>query len=423
MQSKFLNNNYFSFNKEIILLFFLYVSLLISFLYGENSTGGAILDYNNQKIITSKFAIQFKDTFFNYDNFSTRHSPLIIIFLSFLERLNFNDEFIRIIHLHLCLFLPYLFYKILKLKFENVDSRTLILLAGLIFISPTFRSLSIWPDSRLLGLIFFSLSIFYFLKFNKNYHFKFAILNILTCALSSYISPNFSVFSLYFFFNYAKVFKLISKKTFIIIFINFIIAVPAIYYVLILDINFLNKSAATNFDKNDKIFFNNIFNDLIITFSIIFFYLIPFLKEKIIQITKILSFHNIFISIIMSIICIYFFNYRYEYSGGGIFFKISNYIFDNNLFFYIIGFISILVFLPTLLKNKENLFIFILILLNNPQYTIYHKYFDPFLLIIFFSLFNFEISLKEKKSKHFIFIYSYFLIFLIIGNLKYLWTT
>ena len=84
MQSKFLNNNYFSFNKEIILLFFLYVSLLISFLYGENSTGGAILDYNNQKIITSKFAIQFKDTFFNYDNFSTRHSPLIIIFLSFL---------------------------------------------------------------------------------------------------------------------------------------------------------------------------------------------------------------------------------------------------------------------------------------------------------------------------------------------------
>ena len=192
---------------------------------------------------------------------------------------------------------------------------------------------------------------------------------------------------------------------------------------MILDINFLNKSAATNFDKNDKIFFNNIFNDLIITFSIIFFYLIPFLKEKIIQITKILSFHNIFISIIMSIICIYFFNYRYEYSGGGIFFKISNYIFDNNLFFYIIGFISILVFLPTLLKNKENLFIFILILLNNPQYTIYHKYFDPFLLIIFFSLFNFEISLKEKKSKHFIFIYSYFLIFLIIGNLKYLWTT
>ena len=82
-----------------------------------------------------------------------------------------------------------------------------------------------------------------------------------------------------------------------------------------------------------------------------------------------------------------------------------------------------MVFLPTLSKNKENLFIFLLILLNNPQYTIYHKYFDPFLLIIFFSLFNFKISLKEKKSKDFIFIYSYFLIFLIIGNLKFLWTT
>ena len=47
----------------------LYVSLLVSFLYGENSTGGAIIDYNTTKLITSKFAIQFKDTIFNYDNF------------------------------------------------------------------------------------------------------------------------------------------------------------------------------------------------------------------------------------------------------------------------------------------------------------------------------------------------------------------
>ena len=34
--------------KETVLLIFLYLSLLISFVIGENSTGGAILDYNNQ---------------------------------------------------------------------------------------------------------------------------------------------------------------------------------------------------------------------------------------------------------------------------------------------------------------------------------------------------------------------------------------
>lgn len=72
---------------------------------------------------------------------------------------------------------------------------------------------------------------------------------------------------------------------------------------------------------------------------------------------------------------------------------------------------------------NDILITFTLILFNNPQYTIYHKYFDPFLLIIFFSLFNFEISLKTKKLKNFITIYSYFLIFWLISNLKFIWTT
>ena len=125
------------------------------------------------------------------------------------------------------------------------------------------------------------------------------------------------------------------------------------------------------------------------------------MKERIIQITKILNFYNIFFSICLFIVCVYFFNYRYEYSGGGIFFKISNFIFKNNHFFYIIGFISIIIFLPLLIRNKDNLLLFALIILNNPQYTIYHKYFDPFLIIIFFSLFKFKISLKEKKFKTF----------------------
>ena len=54
----------------------------------------------------------------------------------------------------------------------------------------------------------------------------------------------------------------------------------------ILDINFLNKSAAVNIDSDDKIFFNNIFNDILITFSITLFYLLPFLIVKLIKIEK-----------------------------------------------------------------------------------------------------------------------------------------
>ena len=126
-------------------------------------------------------------------------------------------------------------------------------MTGLIFLSPTFRSLSIWPDSRILGLTF-TLSILYFLKFKDNLNFNFAIMNVITCALSAYISPNFSVFSLFFFYGYIKIFKLISKKIFIISIINLLLAIPAIYYIFVLEINFLNKTAAINFDNNDRIF-------------------------------------------------------------------------------------------------------------------------------------------------------------------------
>ena len=180
-------------------------------------------------------------------------------------------------------------------------------------------------------------------------------------------------------------------------------SIPAIYYIFVLDINFLNKTAATNFNDSDKIFFNNIFNDILITFSLIFFYLLPFLIEKVVKYLKIFKISNLLFSITIFLLCVNFFDYNYSYSGGGIFFKVSNFLFNNNYLFYIIGFISILTFLPYLKNNKENLLIFILILINNPQYTIYHKYFDPFLLIMFFSLFNFEISLKEKKNKKFLF--------------------
>ena len=53
-----------SFNKkEVILFTVLYLSLLISFIIGENSTGGAILDYTNQKKASQAFANNFLETF------------------------------------------------------------------------------------------------------------------------------------------------------------------------------------------------------------------------------------------------------------------------------------------------------------------------------------------------------------------------
>ena len=183
--------------------------------------------------------------------------------------------------------------------------------------------------------------------------------------------------------------------------LNLILALPAIYYIFVLDINFLNKTAATNFNEGEKIFFNNIFNDILITFTIIFFYFLPFLIEKIIKFEKVFRLNYLIFSLILFSVCVYFLIIIIVIVEEVYFLKFHIlYLMIIFLLYYWINFNSI--FLPYLFINKENFLILVLILFNNPQYTIYHKYFDPFLLIIFFSLFNFQISLKEKKIKNFI---------------------
>ena len=236
---------------------------------------------------------------------------------------------------------------------------------------------------------------FFFLKFNESHKFKYAILNIITVSLSAYISPNFSVFAILFFFYFLRSFKLFSKEIIFIILINLFLSIPAFYYLFILDVNFITQSAAINFDENERILFNNLSNDILITYSIILFYIFPFLVLKIIQLKNLYDLKNLVLTILIFSICCIFFDYNYEYSGGGIFFKISNFIFKNNIFFLVISFLSIYIINLLFLKNKINVLIFFLIILNNPQYTIYHKYFDPFLLISFFTIFTFKIDLKK----------------------------
>ena len=406
-------------NLSLIFFFILlYLSLIIGFHLNEDSTGGAFIDYKGQKVVSEAFAINFKETFLNYDNFATRHSPVLIILLSLFEKININDDLIRIIHLHISLILPIAFYLVLIEKFKTVEKNYLLLIVGLIFLSPTFRSLSIWPDSRLLGLSIFTLSILFYLYFLRYNKFIYCCLNILFCALSAYISPNFAVFSIYFFYSFLKKYDFFSIEIFSIIIINILLSLPALYYLFILDVNFLTKTAVIS-GKENFIFFNNISNQVLIIPTIFFFYTLPFFLTRIINLEKNNIKTIITISFTIIILCIFFFDYKFDYTGGGIFFKGSYILFGNNYLFYLISSFSI-IFLLLICANKfDNYLIFFLLLLSNPQISIYHKYYDPSLLIILFSLINLKIDTNEfKKFKNNIFIYLYFAAFLIIGFLK-----
>jgi hypothetical protein len=234
------NNNLINFLDRYLLLI-LYSSLITGFFLNENTLGGSFSDYQNQKIISQKFSEDFLNTFLNYDKEPHRHSPVLIIVLSVFEKFNISDVIIRLISLHFLLLIIFFFNKCLEVKFNNINKKIVKIISLLIFLSPTFRSLAIWPDSRLYGLLFFIISILFFLKFLKSKirrsKCKYAILNSIFLAIASYFSPNFCVFVIFFLFYFIKYFSN-SKFIYILFFINIILSFPAIYYVFFLKVYF-----------------------------------------------------------------------------------------------------------------------------------------------------------------------------------------
>ena len=137
------------------IFFILYFSLLAGYYFGENSSGGAYPDFQMRIGLIDSFKNNFKETFLNYHNFSDRHSPLLIIIISYLNNLGIDLNIIRLIHLNLVPLLIFISYKCLVLKFPDNNKNLLFLICCAFFLSASLRSIAIWPDSRLIGLFLF----------------------------------------------------------------------------------------------------------------------------------------------------------------------------------------------------------------------------------------------------------------------------
>ncbi len=408
--------------RNYYIFIFLYFTLLVGFYFDEDSLGGAFRDYLSVKIISQDFANDFLLTLYNYDNYAHRHSPLFTLILGVFEYFKFNDNFVRLLNLHFCLLIPIIFYFCLfeKFKFKKINKWIFIIISSLIFLSPTYRSLSIWPSGSIAGLLFFLISVFFYLRFDNTKERIYCYLNIIFYVVASYFSLNFVLFSVYFFIKYLNYFSIKNITIYNIFVINIILSLPAFYYLFYLDVNFLNKPAILN-SNLENIFFSNYFNQILIIPTIFLFYLVPFLYFGILKLKKINA-KQIILSLIILFISIYFFDYSYSYTGGGVFFKLSNYFFENNLLFFFTSFIGLIIVINLLSSNINNFILVILIFLSNPQTSIYHKYYDPFLLIIFFSLFNLNTNHGEILNKNkYIFIYLYFTLFLILNLIKTIW--
>ena len=397
----------------------LYVSLVLGFFYNEDLNGGAKGDFLAYLNIIKDLNNDFLDAFLNYERYGDRHSPLSSILLSQLFNFNLTEFSIRFINLNISIAIIFFFYKCLKIVFNDVDKYFLQLLALVIFLSPTFRSLSIWPDSRIHGLLFFLISLLYFLKFiHEEKNSKYIFLNSLFLVISSYFSPNFSVFSIYFFWNYFTYYKF-DKIIFYYFLFNLILSIPMIYYLFYLDVFFLASGVTPNSEDYKYLSLENLSNKFLLISSMIFFYLIPLIyydKRNFFDFQKI-KLKDLFIIIISTCILIYFFNYKVEFTGGGIFFKISNVIFGNNLFFYLVSVISIYVIFKKY-YTLNNTVIFLILVISNPQLTIYHKYYDPLLIILFFTIFNLKINKDYFKNHNLIILYLFYSFFIFLNIIK-----
>ena len=412
MNLEFIKKNY-----HITTFILLYFSIILGFIFDENTTLGPKFDFFNVLKQLALFEESFKFTFLNYDKIEnpTRISPIFILIVFYLKKIFVNLDIVRFILLNIILLNQVIFYKSLKIIFYKklgVDKKILFIISCVIFISPSLRANAIWPESAMLGLLFFNISLYYFLKFKENKErFLFFGLNIFFLAIAAYIRPSFAVFSIFFLFYlifYCNNFKHIIFA----IFLNFTLAAPALFYLFFLDVFFISSGVGGNeldFDYLSK---------LPVILSIIIFHAIPILYYKNFLIKNFVfreNYTTLIFTLIISLVLILNFKYNINFSGGGFFLHLSNFLFESDyLFLTLIIFFVFISLILIKLNFKSNLLIFLILILMVPQFSIYHKYYDPLLIILFFTIFDIGINKDYFTKNNFMLLYSFNIIYFVI---------
>jgi len=404
---------------------FVTISFISGLIVGEDSLGGALHDYKFHEKYFFKFADEFKITILEYGNYNeVRNSPVFYIFVSMLIKSGFNIIHLKYLNFLIIIALLLFFFKSLKIKYENISINSQIIFLCTILLSPTVRSLTNHPYPFLWAICFFVISIYFYLNFekfkNKNDKLKNALYCILHLSISSYLTPNFAIFILFYGLKFFLEFKF-SKEILIILLFSLFLSLPAISFLIWKDF-YLFQHEVYEISNLEKF---NIANKIVIISSIVFLFFLPFLKKIKIknELNKFLKNKKIFFILIIFITCVYFFDFKMG-AGGGIFYQISNILFKNNLLLFLFFLFSLIIFNIYNLYNFNNFVIFFILIIYNLQYTIYYKYFDPILLFIF--LFMFKLNKNKVDSiemigkKYFLFYIIFLLINLFKNNIRFI---
>ena len=349
-----------------------------------------------------------KDT--NLINFPLHH--IIFSQLSFIDSINkyLISNFI------ICLFFPIIFYFSLSKRFENSYKLNLILISSLIYIFPAFQYSAIWGNNHITALIFFSIGIYFYNVYNGDgpKKIKYLLISIIFLSLTCYIKQFYSFFFIYLIFDLYK--NINFKKFFWILIFIFTCALPGIFFLKQNPLLFLGiKQNITNFNSA-----------ILISGSIVFFYLIPFIIQNILNFPgnlkdKLLNIYDkkfIFISVLIVFLC----SLNFEYNstvGGGIFLKLSYYIFNNQFLVFPSSLLGIY-FLLFFCKHKLSGFLLIILILTtfSTGFFIFQKYFEPMFFLIFLNFFDKDKIILSIKKNNYILLF-YFCVYYLLSNYMY----
>ena len=345
------------------------------------------------------------------------HTPLHHIIISQIFFLNDKIENYLFFYLCFSLLVPYLFYLNLREIFHDINKKTLILISSLIYILPAFQYSAIWGNSHLTALFFFLIGILFHLRLRKTNYDNTSnfILSIIFLSLAVYTKQFYAFF---FFFIFLEFFIKIKFKLFLIISLfTFILSIPGILFVINSPILFIGlKQNTTNFASA-----------ILISSSICFFYIIPFLIQYFLNdfknfreaFNKIIDIKIAIISFLILIICLPFFYYEGNI-GGGIVYKILIGILNQKIIFFIFSFLGTYFIFFFTNKNVYSYLLTILILCTfSTGFFIFQKYFEPMFLIIFLLYFDHKKIGKIINNNNIITFSYYFFYYLLINYIYF----
>jgi len=390
--------------RNLILYLVLASSILVGYYFGEDSSGsgGFINDFYNTWPIVENIKSNFFSDFSPY----TIHFPLHYYILYFVEIFVQNKESTRLFFCIFSLFIPFIFFLVLKDKFKEINPDKLFLFSQILFILPSFRSGAIWANSQITSIIFLIISILFFVKWeNKNIkNFTIDIFfQILFLSLAVYSRQLYALLFVYILFIYFK--KLSFTEFFKTIIFSGIFALPGLFLVV-----FFPDTLSTTFDFKFQ-------NSLLVNLSIISFYILPFLivsdyKKFIPFLYNKKNYIILFLFLVVTTCLVFYFSYN-PYLGGGFFIKLSLIIFDNLYFFYLTSLLGMIVVYFSFLEERNSLILFSLLILGFSSYQIFQKYFEPMLIILIFTIVLTNYSKMILKSYKKILIFkSYFFLYL-----------